>query len=912
MRQFIPVFLLAGLIGNTQSASIQRTFGPRAIVTRNALSAFQEKVMVDRGNDLHLDSRLPFTERIARLVDENPEFYQITSNEMQLESFSKNGPLAILIYRQLVNQIPVYQSRIDFRVRGSDQLIMTGKTIFPNLVLDTNPIIPGDVALDLAKAETEFIAGNLDNVVQNPILYIYSETNEMIRHRLAWQIKLQIHHRIPQQFDRAVSFYEIWIDARTGEMFFIKDRAENLEISGNISGMVKDVPYGTATLRPLPYMRVYVAGVGETFTDTAGYYSIEAGTTPRDVTVQFYGTFLDVNAQNASDAIVTANVTPGDTFNVLFDDINALSSERDTYFHANLVHDWVTALDNDFTGVDYIMPAKVNIGSEDPWWPCNAYWDGTGINMFSAGGGCSDTGEMADVVYHEYQHGITQFMYSPFSAPYESGMGEGFSDYTGMTIRNTPCLGDAFFGTPGGCLRDGENTRQFPGSECGGEPHCLGEISMGALWKMRQNLIESWGDSASAVAHSDTLFRFAMAGRPYTIPDLLTEILIVDDNDGTLLNGTPNFIAITEAFGQHNVYSDIPEFGIAHTPIENTGMSYDPILVEAIISSVHGAITIAELHYDVMGVSSVLEMQPVGNGYYRTWIPVQPAGSVVKYYILAEDAAGNQMASPASAPAITNFFLIGNLDMFPAIVEDDGESEQGWTLGLAGDNASSGIWILDDPIGTFENGLPVQPENDHTEDGTQCYVTGNAAFDGTNAGDNDVDGGVTTLLSPAYDLSGVLQPVLTYWRWYSNNTGANPGSDTWLVQITADGSNWVSLEETTDSDTTWVYKQFLVEQYITPSTTVQLRFIASDDTDGSLVEAAVDDIKILTGISLDVIPGDMDFSDNLDIFDILAMTDALLSVPGPNGIQTYVGDLNQDGILNIIDMIFLINMVVYP
>jgi len=116
-------------------------------------------------------------------------------------------------------------------------------------------------------------------------------------------------------------------------------------------------------------------------------------------------------------------------------------------------------IDSSFNGADYIMSAAVNIGSEDALWPCNAYWDGYGINMFSAGGGCSATDQMADVIYHEYQHGITQFAYDPFDSPYTSGMGEGFSDYTGMTLRNSPCLGDAFFGTPGGCLRNGENVR---------------------------------------------------------------------------------------------------------------------------------------------------------------------------------------------------------------------------------------------------------------------------------------------------------------------------------------------------------------------------------------------------------------------------------------------------------------------
>jgi len=98
-------------------------------------------------------------------------------------------------------------------------------------------------------------------------------------------------------------------------------------------------------------------------------------------------------------------------------------------YHGNVIHDWIKRIDSTLTDADYIMPAAVNIGSEDGLWPCNAYWDGTGLNMFSAGGGCNATDQMADVIYHEYQHGITQFAYDPFESPYSSGMGEGLSDY---------------------------------------------------------------------------------------------------------------------------------------------------------------------------------------------------------------------------------------------------------------------------------------------------------------------------------------------------------------------------------------------------------------------------------------------------------------------------------------------------
>ena len=175
---------------------------------------------------------------------------------------------------------------------------------------------------------------------------------------------------------------------------------------------------------------------------------------------------------------------------------------------------------------------------------------------------------------------------------------------------------------------------------------------------------------------------------------------------------------------------------------------------------------------------------------------------------------------------------------------DDVEQDRGWTLGAPDDDATTGMWERVDPIGTWYNGQPVQPEDDHTADpGTICFVTGNGSVGGA-AGEADVDGGKTTLLSPVFDLSNAISATVEYWRWYTNNLGNNPGADVWLVQATGNGVDWVSLEETTESANWWTLHSFALEEHIPLTAHVQLRFIASDYGAGSLVEAAVDDFSL--------------------------------------------------------------------
>jgi hypothetical protein len=181
------------------------------------------------------------------------------------------------------------------------------------------------------------------------------------------------------------------------------------------------------------------------------------------------------------------------------------------------------------------------------------------------------------------------------------------------------------------------------------------------------------------------------------------------------------------------------------------------------------------------------------------------------------------------------------------------ESDPGWTVGAVGDNATTGIWVRDDPIGTQVNPPGyVQPEDDHTAAGTLCWVTGNAT-QGAGAGVNDVDNGHTTLTSAVFDATagGNVNPIVSYWRWYSNNQGAAPGEDFWQVAISNDGgSNWVSVENTNQSDASWRRIVFRIADYVAPTSNMKLRFIAEDANSGSLVEAAVDDFDLLAFSSL--------------------------------------------------------------
>jgi len=176
---------------------------------------------------------------------------------------------------------------------------------------------------------------------------------------------------------------------------------------------------------------------------------------------------------------------------------------------------------------------------------------------------------------------------------------------------------------------------------------------------------------------------------------------------------------------------------------------------------------------------------------------------------------------------------------------DPAETDRGWTLGAPGDNATTGIWIREEPVGTTYSGYQIQPEHDHTPDpGEICFVTGNTPVGG-GAGDNDVDGGKTTLLTPVFNLEGAQAAGISYWRWYSNAWGGDPNNDWWNVDVTNDGQTWYSLEHTMQTTAAWVEMTFDLTAYLPELTDhVQIRFVAADEGSGSLVEAGVDDFML--------------------------------------------------------------------
>ena len=298
------------------------------------------------------------------------------------------------------------------------------------------------------------------------------------------------------------------------------------------------------------------------------------------------------------------------------------------------------------------------------------------------------------------------------------------------------------------------------------------------------------------------------------------------------------------------------------------------------------------------GEYQTLPLSELGNDLFEAVLPPPMCGDTPQFYFSAEAESAGTIFEPANAPVTTYSAVVGELI---ALFYDDFESDQGWTVendpGL-----TDGAWERGVPVGGGERG---DPPTDYDGSGA-CYLTDN------EAGDSDVDGGATTLISPILDLAGQLVQV-RYARWYSNNYGGSPNADVMEVRISSNGgTDWLPVETVgpvAQAGGGWFEYSFLVNDLIEPSSQVRFLFEVSDVGEGSVVEAGLDDFTVnILQCQEPYLCGDADGSDEVDIDDVVYLIQYIFAQgPAPEPLES--GDADCSGEVDIDDVVYLITYI---
>jgi hypothetical protein len=169
-------------------------------------------------------------------------------------------------------------------------------------------------------------------------------------------------------------------------------------------------------------------------------------------------------------------------------------------------------------------------------------------------------------------------------------------------------------------------------------------------------------------------------------------------------------------------------------------------------------------------------------------------------------------------------------------------ADLGWVTNPGGsDTATTGQWQRGNPQGTTSGGAILQ--QDPCNGGTpNCLVTGLLA--GASVGTNDVDGGVTSIRSPAIALPASGTATLSF-AFYFAHLGNSSADDFFRVRIVGSSATTTVFQElgsATVDAAAWGSRSVSLAAFA--GQTIRIRIEAADAATGSLVEAAVDDVRV--------------------------------------------------------------------
>jgi Peptidase family M28/Dockerin type I domain len=220
------------------------------------------------------------------------------------------------------------------------------------------------------------------------------------------------------------------------------------------------------------------------------------------------------------------------------------------------------------------------------------------------------------------------------------------------------------------------------------------------------------------------------------------------------------------------------------------------------------------------GERTAVPMIDRGGGQYAfVFPPLSCRDRIACYVSAAEQVTGKLIRYPESPVKAVMATAV------QVAFEDDFNDDKGWSVG---GTATSGFW---ERVRAGNNAA--EPRNDYDGSG-KCYVTNKYTF-------ADVDGGTTSLISPAIDVSKG-EATIEYARWLTTD---EPGIDDFSVYL--DNGDVVALvESATEAQSSggWYAGKFWVSEFITADSTIRMRLDASDLGYDSEVEAGADAVKV--------------------------------------------------------------------
>ncbi len=508
---------------------------------------------------------------------------------------------------------------------------------------------------------------------------------------------------------------------------------------------------------PLRGIRVDAGAVGSAFTDASGAFSIPySGTAPVTLTVALGSGDVrhvagGISPQQGTPARASVQAMPGVPMQIVLGQSsdNALQWSQPTVaWFVDDAREWIEGLVGPGAQLTQLsnIAATVNIAQE-----CNAFYTQNTINFYAAGGSCNMSG-YSSVIYHEWGHGLDD-RFGGISQV--DGLSEGWGDILATYRMDDPVVGRDFT-TTGGFVRTALNNTTYPngGFPPGGAPHPKGECFMGWAWDVRARLIASLG-RATGVARAESIVVASIVANATNQPDAVREVFLLDDDDGNLTNGTPNYADLSAASRTRNLpHPQLILTDVTHTALGSTERVLTPRPVFALISPRQGTVNGVSVVYRVGTTPGRRRMQPTGiPNQFVALLPGVAAPETISYWFDIDHSSGLPQRFP-----LTDEIEFGVGRQEQVLMEHfDSPGPNGWAS-----TGSNDEWQRAAPRGLSGSSLgvnwrdPASAVSSPNVYGTDLGMPGNGAYEWFSD---------QTLVSPALDFTGRTNVRLRFQRW---------------------------------------------------------------------------------------------------------------------------------------------------
>ena len=557
-------------------------------------------------------------------VDAQNDLLQLDGIDLRLDRersvpYGKERAFWSIEFAQYRNDVRVDGAFVYVRIAQGNVVQFGAERVAP-VTIDTQPALTREQAFYLAWHELDFPAdARIAQTIEAGELGLYpsapageASATEFTgargfgyAHVLAWRFVFRV--------EGAPETWQVLFDAQADRVIDVRDLNDFVDatVSG---GIYPTTNTDVETVVPFPFASV-TNGTAKV-TDTLGIYDYSGGSATTTLGGKYFrmvDTCGSISLANSTDGNLafgsgagTDCTTPtGNTAGS-----GNTHASRSGFYHLTRINEKARGILPGNTWLQGRVNANMNINQQ-----CNAYWDGSELNFFKSGGGCSNTGEIAAVFLHEWGHGLDT---NTGGAASENGSGEAVGDTFAFLETRDACIGQNFrpganchnctactgvrdvgdFSTHGtSTIATPANVTSNTGIDCdayvglggvacpyrrpdngqayqgpmGYEGHCESVIASSANWDLTQALIERYGAEEGwhhmddiwygSLTPSKSAYRVQSGGTcnpSATVngcgaTNWYTVYLAADDDDGNLANGTPNACRIWDAMNAHGI-----------------------------------------------------------------------------------------------------------------------------------------------------------------------------------------------------------------------------------------------------------------------------------------------------------------------------------------------------------------------